>query len=133
MKKVEIEVRGRKLTLETGKLAKQADGAVVAQYGDTVVLATAVSDKVPKEGLDFFPLTVDYLEKAYSKSRKKDWIFSRSPLTIRKRHTPQAKSPAGFSKEKEDRPRKKSSPRVLSTGRSGRSFQRDFIMKPSVL
>jgi polyribonucleotide nucleotidyltransferase len=66
MKTVDIEVRDRKLTLETGKIAKQADGAVVARYGDTVVLATAVSDKTPKEGLDFFPLTVDYQEKAYS-------------------------------------------------------------------
>ena len=53
MKIVEIEVRGKKLTLETGKFAKQADGAVVARYGDTVVLATAVADKNPKEGLDF--------------------------------------------------------------------------------
>jgi polyribonucleotide nucleotidyltransferase len=77
MKKVEIEVRGRKLTLETGKLAKQADGAVVAQYGDTVVLATAVSDKVPKEGLDFFPLTVDYQEKAYSAGKIPGGFFKR--------------------------------------------------------
>lgn len=77
MKKVEIEVRGRKLTIETGKMAKQADGAVVAQYGDTVVLATAVSDKVPKEGLDFFPLTVDYLEKAYSAGKIPGGFFKR--------------------------------------------------------
>ena len=66
MKKIEIDVRGKKLTIETGKMARQADGAVVATYGDTVVLATAVSDKTPKKGLDFFPLTVDYQEKAYS-------------------------------------------------------------------
>ena len=55
IKKVEIDVRGKKLTIETGKMAKQADGAVVAQYGDTVVLATAVSAKTPKEGWIFSP------------------------------------------------------------------------------
>jgi polyribonucleotide nucleotidyltransferase len=77
MKKVEIEVRGKKLTLETGKFAKQADGAVVARYGDTVVLATAVADKKPKEGLDFFPLTVDYQEKAYSAGRIPGGFFKR--------------------------------------------------------
>jgi polyribonucleotide nucleotidyltransferase len=77
MKKVEIEVRGKALTLETGKLAKQADGAVVAQFGDTVVLATAVSDKNPKEGLDFFPFTVDYQEKAYSAGKIPGGFFKR--------------------------------------------------------
>ncbi|MEW6585648.1 MAG: polyribonucleotide nucleotidyltransferase [Nitrospirota bacterium] len=77
MKKVEIEVRGRKLILETGKIAKQADGAVVAQYGDTVVLATVVSDKVEKEGLDFFPLTIDYQEKAYSAGKIPGGFFKR--------------------------------------------------------
>lgn len=77
MKKVEIEIRGKKLTLETGKIAKQADGAVVAQFGDTVVLATAVADKNPREGLDFFPLTVDYQEKAYSAGKIPGGFFKR--------------------------------------------------------
>lgn len=77
MKKVEIEVRSKKLTLETGTIAKQADGAVLAQYGDTVVLATAVSDKNPKEGLDFFPLTVDYQEKAYAAGKIPGGFFKR--------------------------------------------------------
>ncbi len=77
MKKIEIEVRGRKLTLETGKIARQADGAVVAQYGDTVVLATAVSAKTPKEGLDFFPLTIDYQEKAYAAGKIPGGFFKR--------------------------------------------------------
>ncbi len=77
MKKVEIEIRGKKLTLETGKIARQADGAVVAQYGDTVVLATVVADKTPKEGLDFFPLTVDYQEKAYSAGKIPGGFFKR--------------------------------------------------------
>lgn len=77
MKKVEIEIRGKKLTLETGKIARQADGAVVAQYGDTVVLATAVADKKPREGLDFFPLTVDYQEKAYAAGKIPGGFFKR--------------------------------------------------------
>jgi polyribonucleotide nucleotidyltransferase len=77
MKKVEIEVRGKKLTIETGKIARQADGAVVAQYGDTVVLATAVSAKTPKEGLDFFPLTIDYQEKAYAAGKIPGGFFKR--------------------------------------------------------
>lgn len=77
MKKVEIEIRDKKLILETGKIAKQADGAVLAQYGDTVVLATAVADKTPKEGLDFFPLTVDYQEKAYSAGKIPGGFFKR--------------------------------------------------------
>ncbi len=77
MKKVEIEIRNKKLTLETGKIARQADGAVVAQYGDTVVLATVVADKTPKEGLDFFPLTVDYQEKAYSAGKIPGGFFKR--------------------------------------------------------
>jgi polyribonucleotide nucleotidyltransferase len=75
--KVEIDVRGKKLTIETGKMAKQADGAVVAQYGDTVVLATAVSAKTPRTGLDFFPLTVDYQEKAYSAGKIPGGFFKR--------------------------------------------------------
>jgi len=77
MNKVEIEIRGKKLTLETGKIAKQADGAVVAQFGDTVVLATAVAGKNPREGLDFFPLTVDYQEKAYSAGKIPRGFFKR--------------------------------------------------------
>ncbi len=60
--RVEVELGGRTLSIETGKLAKQADGAVLVQYGETVVLGTVVRDK-PREGIDFFPLTVDYREK----------------------------------------------------------------------
>jgi polyribonucleotide nucleotidyltransferase len=77
MEKIEIEIRGKKLILETGRIAKQADGAVVAQYGDTVVLATSVADKTPKEGLDFFPLTIDYQEKAYSAGKIPGGFFKR--------------------------------------------------------
>jgi polyribonucleotide nucleotidyltransferase len=77
MVNIAIDVRGKKLTLETGKIARQANGAVVAQYGDTIVLATAVSDKTPREGLDFFPLTIDYQEKTYSAGKIPGGFFKR--------------------------------------------------------
>ena len=62
----EIDWGGRKLILETGKVARQADGAVLATYGDTIVLCTAVAASTPKPGIDFFPLTVNYQEKAFA-------------------------------------------------------------------
>ena len=62
----EIMWGGRKLTLSTGKIARQADAAVVATYGETTVLCTVVGAKEAKEGQDFFPLTVNYQEKAYA-------------------------------------------------------------------
>lgn len=62
----EILIGGRKLTLEAGRLAKQANGAVLARYGDTCVLASACASAEPREGIDFFPLTVDYEERLYS-------------------------------------------------------------------
>jgi len=61
-----LEVGGRQLILETGRLAKQAGGAIFARYGDTAVLATATASKEPREGIDFFPLTVDYEERLYA-------------------------------------------------------------------
>jgi len=75
--KVEIEWAGRTLTLETGKIARQADGAVVATYGETIVLATVVSAKEAKEGQDFFPLTVNYQEKSYAAGRIPGGYFKR--------------------------------------------------------
>ncbi len=75
--KVEIEWGGRPLILETGKIARQADGAVMATYGETVVLATVVSAKSPKPGLDFFPLTVNYQEKTYAAGRIPGGYFKR--------------------------------------------------------
>ncbi|MCA3674053.1 MAG: polyribonucleotide nucleotidyltransferase, partial [Methylobacterium sp.] len=60
---------GRKLTLESGRIARQADGAVLATYGETTVLATVVSAKEPKPGVDFFPLTVNYQEKTFAAGR----------------------------------------------------------------
>ena len=67
--KKSMEIGGRTLTLETGKMARQASGAVFASYGDTQVLATAVGSTEPREGIDFFPLTVDYEERLYAVGR----------------------------------------------------------------
>ena len=77
MTTVEVEIKGKRLIIETGEMAKQSDGAVVVRYGDTVVLATAVAAKKPREGLDFFPLTVDYQEKTYSAGKIPGGFFKR--------------------------------------------------------
>jgi polyribonucleotide nucleotidyltransferase len=73
----EIDWAGRKLVLETGKIARQADGAVWATYGGTTVLATVVFEKKPKPGLDFFPLTVNYQEKAFAAGKIPGGFFKR--------------------------------------------------------
>jgi polyribonucleotide nucleotidyltransferase len=65
----ELTLGGRKLVLETGRLARQADGAVLATWGETTVLATVVAVKAPKPGVDFFPLTVHYQEKTFAAGR----------------------------------------------------------------
>jgi polyribonucleotide nucleotidyltransferase len=73
----EIDWAGRKLVLETGRVARQADGSVWASYGETTVLATVVSAKTPKPGIDFFPLTVNYQEKAFAAGRIPGGYFKR--------------------------------------------------------
>ncbi|MCK5089015.1 MAG: polyribonucleotide nucleotidyltransferase, partial [Hyphomicrobiaceae bacterium] len=75
--RVEIEWGGRKLTLETGQMARQADAAVYAQYGETSVLATVVAAKTPRAGIDFFPLTVNYQEKTYAAGKIPGGFFKR--------------------------------------------------------
>jgi polyribonucleotide nucleotidyltransferase len=75
--KVELDWGGRKLVLETGRMARQADGAVLATYGETTVLATVVSMKEPKPGQDFFPLTVNYQERYYAAGRIPGGFFKR--------------------------------------------------------
>jgi polyribonucleotide nucleotidyltransferase len=75
--RVELEIRDKRLSLEAGRMAKLADGAVTAQYGDTVVLATAVASKVVKAGVDFLPLTVDFQEKAYAAGKIPGGFFKR--------------------------------------------------------
>ena len=75
--RVQLDWGGRKLTLETGKLARQADGAVFASYGDTTVIATVVAAKQPKEGIDFLPLTCNYQEKYFAAGRIPGGYFKR--------------------------------------------------------
>jgi polyribonucleotide nucleotidyltransferase len=75
--RVELDWGGRKLTLETGRMARQADGAVVATYGETTVIATVVAAKQPKEGVDFLPLTVNYQEKFFAAGRIPGGYFKR--------------------------------------------------------
>src|SRR6185312_13557500 len=75
--RVELDWGGRKLTLETGKVARQADGAVIATYGETTVLCAVVAAKQPKEGIDFLPLTVNYTEKYYAAGRIPGGYFKR--------------------------------------------------------
>ena len=73
----EMEWGGRTLALETGKIARQADGSVMATYGGTSVLCTAVAQKAPKPGVDFFPLTVNYQEKAFAAGKIPGGFFKR--------------------------------------------------------
>lgn len=74
---VELDIAGRTLRLETGRVAKQADGSIWATYGDTIVLATAVASQTAKPGVDFLPLTVDYQEKAYAAGKIPGGYFKR--------------------------------------------------------
>src|SRR5580704_17121949 len=73
----ELDWGGRKLVLETGKIARQADGAVLVSYGETIVLCTAVGVKSAKPGHDFFPLTVNYQEKAFAAGKIPGGFFKR--------------------------------------------------------
>ena len=74
---IEMDLAGRRLRLETGRVAKQADGAVLATYGDTVVLATAVGSQTVRPGIDFLPFTVDYQQKAYAAGKIPGGYFKR--------------------------------------------------------
>ena len=77
IKKVEVEWGGRTLLIETGKMAKQTSGAVTVQYGESIVLVTAVASKEPKEKISFFPLTVDYQEMTYAAGKIPGGFFKR--------------------------------------------------------
>jgi polyribonucleotide nucleotidyltransferase len=76
-KKVEAEFHGRRLSIETGRVAKQAGGAVLVQCGETVVLVTATAQRSAREGLDFFPLTCDYVEKTFAAGKIPGGFFKR--------------------------------------------------------
>lgn len=75
--KLEIDFWGKKLSIETGTLAKQASGSALVTCGDTVVLVTAVANKEPRKGIDFFPLTVNYQEKTYAAGKIPGGFFKR--------------------------------------------------------
>src|SRR5688500_5686479 len=77
LQKREIQIGSRTITLETGKLAKQADGSVIVRSGDTVVLVTACHAATAREGIDFLPLTVDYREYTYASGRIPGGFFKR--------------------------------------------------------
>src|SRR5436309_8980861 len=81
---VSLDINGHALSLETGKVAKQADGAVVVRYGGTMVLATCVAAKSAKEAQDFFPLTVEYRERAYAGGRIPGGYFKREGAPVKK-------------------------------------------------
>jgi len=74
--RVSCEMGGKTLSIETGKLAKQADGSVLVSYGDTRVLVTACSSKEPRAGADFFPLTVEFSEKFYAAGKSQAAFIS---------------------------------------------------------
>jgi polyribonucleotide nucleotidyltransferase len=80
----QVEIGERMLSLETGRVARQADGAVLVRYGDSVVLATVVASKSAIEGQDFFPLTVDYRERAYAGGRIPGGFFKREGRPVEK-------------------------------------------------
>src|SRR3990170_3083858 len=75
--RVERIIEGKSLSVEVGRVARQADGAALVRYGDTVVLVTAVASKQPRQGIDFFPLTVDYQERAYAAGKITGGFFKR--------------------------------------------------------
>ncbi|MBI4537154.1 MAG: polyribonucleotide nucleotidyltransferase [candidate division NC10 bacterium] len=75
--RAELTLEGRPLSIEVGRVARQADGAAWIRYGDTVVLVTAVASKEAREGIDFFPLTVDYQERAYAAGKIPGGFFKR--------------------------------------------------------
>jgi polyribonucleotide nucleotidyltransferase len=80
----QIDIHGQPFSLETGKVAKQADGSVVVRFGDSVVLATVVAAKTAKESQDFFPLTVEYRERAYAGGRIPGGYFKREGAPVKK-------------------------------------------------
>lgn len=77
MTTVETEIKGNKLVMETGVMARQSDGSAVIKYGDTIVLSTSVANKEVRKGIDFFPLTIDYLEKTYAAGKIPGGFFKR--------------------------------------------------------
>lgn len=85
--KKEINWAGKNLSIETGKIARQADGAVILRWGDTVIISTAVASKKANPDTDFFPLTVNYQEKFYAAGKIPGGYFKKRSKTNRKWNT----------------------------------------------
>ena len=77
VQKIELDWGGKPLSIETGRVARQADGAVIVRYGETVVLCTAVAEKTPRPGIDFLPMTVNYQEKTFAAGKIPGGFFKR--------------------------------------------------------
>ena len=99
-KSFSMDLAGRKLTVEVGRVAAQANGAAFMHYGDTVVLATATASSKPREGIDFFPLSVEYEEKLYSVgkipggfNKREGKASENAVLTCRSKGLPQRRNP----------------------------------------
>jgi polyribonucleotide nucleotidyltransferase len=75
--RIELDFHGRTLIVETGRMAKQAGGSALVQYGESVILATATASRQPREGIDFFPLTCDYVEKTFAAGKIPGGFFKR--------------------------------------------------------
>src|ERR1700752_514483 len=86
--KESIKLGEKDLTVETGRVAKQADGSVVIQYGDTMLLVAAVGAPTPREGIDFFPLTVEYRESNYAAGRIPGNYFRREAVLMKRKSSP---------------------------------------------
>ena len=87
--KKEIELNGKKISLETGKIARQADGAIIARCGETVVMATVVGAKKVNPEVDYFPLSVNYQEKYYSAGKIPGGYFKREARPTERKHLSQ--------------------------------------------
>ena len=85
-----VEVADKRLSIEAGRVAEQANGAVVIRQGDSVVLSTAVMSKEPREGIDFFPLTCDYEEKLYAAGKIPGAFMRREGRPAKRRSWPPA-------------------------------------------
>ena len=75
MEYIEKEIAGKKMRIETGKVARQSNGSVLVSYGETTILATVNCAKEAKEDIDFFPLQVEYREKHYAGGKNSWWLF----------------------------------------------------------
>ena len=86
--KEEIKINEKKITLETGKIARQADGAIIATCGETVVIATVVGAKKVNPDMDYFPLSVNYQEKYYAGRSEERRVGKECPRMCRSRWSP---------------------------------------------